>query len=251
MIGIYKITNLLNGKVYIGQSIHIERRWQEHCQSSATSEIAKAIQTDGKENFNFEVLEHFDIEDSDLLAEREDYYIDYYNCIVPRGYNVLQHSATNGSTSFVTINQQEFYEIVDAIKNTTQTFEEIAQQYNLNRRTISRINHGYTHQMPELTYPLRDTKTKPIKKQKYCVDCGKEIDIKATRCAICAAKASRVCERPSRDELKALIRVTSFTEIGRKYGVSDNSVRKWCDRYGLPRKVSDIKNISDEDWILI
>jgi predicted GIY-YIG superfamily endonuclease len=30
-IGIYKIENLVNGKVYIGQSVHIERRWQEHC----------------------------------------------------------------------------------------------------------------------------------------------------------------------------------------------------------------------------
>ena len=28
--GIYKITNLINNKVYIGQSIDIERRWQEH-----------------------------------------------------------------------------------------------------------------------------------------------------------------------------------------------------------------------------
>ena len=35
MIGIYKIENLINGKVYIGQSIHIERRWQEHCMDSA------------------------------------------------------------------------------------------------------------------------------------------------------------------------------------------------------------------------
>ena len=30
MIGIYKITNLINNKSYVGQSIHIERRWQEH-----------------------------------------------------------------------------------------------------------------------------------------------------------------------------------------------------------------------------
>ena len=30
MVGIYKITNKLNGKVYIGQSNDIERRWAEH-----------------------------------------------------------------------------------------------------------------------------------------------------------------------------------------------------------------------------
>ena len=249
MIGIYKITNLINGKAYVGQSNHIERRWQEHCQPSADSAIGKAIQEYGKENFKFEILESFEIEDSNQLAEREDYYIDFYDTIVPNGYNVLQHSATNGTTTFVTINQKEYYEIVDAIQNTTRTFDDIAAQYGLSRRTLTRINHGYTHQMPELIYPLRNTKLE--KRYKYCIDCGAEINLKATRCAICAAKCSRVCERPLREELKQLIRTTPFTKIGAQYGVSDNSVRKWCDSYGLPRKATEIKKISDEDWALI
>jgi group I intron endonuclease len=51
--GIYKIENLINHKCYIGQSIHIERRWQEHCQSSAKSCIANAIKKYGKTNFSF------------------------------------------------------------------------------------------------------------------------------------------------------------------------------------------------------
>lgn len=251
MIGIYKITNLLNGKAYVGQSIHIERRWQEHCQPSADSTIGKAIQEYGKDNFKFEILESFEIEDSNQLAEREDYYIDFYDTIVPNGYNVLQHSATNGTTTFVTINQKEYYEIVDAIQNTSRTFEDIAAQYGLNRRTINRINHGYTHRMPELTYPLRDTKTANMKQHKYCIDCGIEINLKATRCVTCAAKKTRVCERPSREELKQLIRTTPFTKIGEKYGVRDNSIRKWCDAYNLPRKATEIKKISDEDWALL
>jgi hypothetical protein len=32
------------------------------------------------------------------------------------------------------------------------------------------------------------------------------------------------------------------------YDVSDNAIRKWCDAYNLPRKKSEIKKISDEDW---
>ena len=56
-IGIYKIENLVNHKVYIGQSIHIEKRWQEHCRPSADSAIAKAIRKYGKENFSFQILE--------------------------------------------------------------------------------------------------------------------------------------------------------------------------------------------------
>ena len=39
-----------------------------------------------------------------------------------------------------------------------------------------------------------------------------------------------------------------FTQIGKEFGVSDNAIRKWCDKYGLPRRVSDIKKYSDKDW---
>lgn len=62
---------------------------------------------------------------------------------------------------------------------------------------------------------------------------------------------SRKVDRPTREELKQLIRTSSFTEIGRQYDVTDNSVRKWCKAYGLPYKVSDIRSIRDEDWNII
>lgn len=53
---------------------------------------------------------------------------------------------------------------------------------------------------------------------------------------------------PKRDVLKTKIRTMSFVQIGKEYGVTDNSVRKWCDAYGLPRNVSIIKTYSDEEW---
>ena len=34
MIGIYKIENLINGKIYIGQSIEIENRWKKHLRAN-------------------------------------------------------------------------------------------------------------------------------------------------------------------------------------------------------------------------
>ncbi len=52
----------------------------------------------------------------------------------------------------------------------------------------------------------------------------------------------------SREELKQLIRTTPFIKIGEQYGVTDNAIRKWCDKYKLPRKVSEIHNITDEEW---
>ena len=87
-------------------------------------------------------------------------------------------------------------------------------------------------------------------KESFCLDCGKVIYPGSIRCNQCEANA-RKANHISRDELKLLIRTTPFTQIGKKYGVSDNAIRKWCDNYNLPRKVSDIKKISDEDWEFI
>lgn len=56
---------------------------------------------------------------------------------------------------------------------------------------------------------------------------------------------------PSREQLKQDIRTMSFAAIGRKYNTSDNQIRRWCIKMNLPSRVSDIKLISDEDWINI
>ena len=47
--------------------------------------------------------------------------------------------------------------------------------------------------------------------------------------------------KPNRNELKDLIRTIPFTEIGKIYGVVDNSIRKWCKNFNLPSKKEDIK----------
>lgn len=74
MIGIYKITNLLNGNFYIGQSVNIERRFYEHKKTNRElrSNIKKAIKKYGIENFSFEVLEECNPEQ---LNEKEIFYI--------------------------------------------------------------------------------------------------------------------------------------------------------------------------------
>lgn len=244
MMGIYKITNQINGKSYIGQSVHIERRWQEHKLPSSNSRISLAIKKYGIENFTFEVLE--EIKDCSILTQRESYYIKLYNSIVPNGYNIVEEDELN-PTAFVFYNQEEFKDIVDKIQNTKLTFDEIAQQYNLNRRTITRINQGYVHHLENVEYPLRKTTT--VQPNSYCKDCGKLISKGCKRCSDCSRKASRAIERPSRNELKQLIRTTPFTTIGQLFKVSDNAIRKWCQGYNLPTKKSDIKKYSDAEWL--
>lgn len=58
-------------------------------------------------------------------------------------------------------------------------------------------------------------------------------------------------KKPSREVLKEQIRNTPFLQLGKMYEVSDNAVRKWCKSYNLPSRTTDIKNISDEEWVNI
>ena len=84
----------------------------------------------------------------------------------------------------------------------------------------------------------------------YCEDCGCEISSGATRCVACRNKMKSK-HIPNREELKQLIRTLPFTTIGKQFNVSDNAIRKWCDKHGLPRRSSDIKQYTEEEWKLL
>ena len=91
-----------------------------------------------------------------------------------------------------------------------------------------------------------------IKKEKKCSICNKIIKRSKTGlCVKCAQERKNNINKPNRDELKYLIRNFSFSKIGEQYGINGNSIRKWCDKYNLPRTKKDIKNISDDDWKLL
>ena len=80
--GIYKITRLKTGEVYIGKSTDVKKRWTEHCKTAygvgtiAHSILHTTIKKDGIENFTFELLEEVP---KDKLTEREKYWITFYD----------------------------------------------------------------------------------------------------------------------------------------------------------------------------
>lgn len=244
MIGIYKIENTLNHKVYIGQSVHIERRWKEHCRPSCNSVIAKAIKQDGKENFTFQVLKECDVEQ---LDELELFYIKKFNSIVPNGYNVTDY-IDGKPTLYIYYDQEILNNIVNDLKENKLTILEISEKYDLAESTIYRINSGETHFNQNLIYPIRAVNGNRTAIKHYCERCGAEITRTAKLCKQCYALSHRKVDRPIREELKELIRKYSFTKIGEIYSVSDNAVRKWCKGYDLPFKASEIKKLSEEEW---
>ena len=82
--GIYKITNLVNGKVYIGASKNIEKRWSSH-RRSVKSPIHSELEALGEENFKFEVLLECP---ETMLAQWERDMICLYDADDPeKGYN--------------------------------------------------------------------------------------------------------------------------------------------------------------------
>jgi len=86
MIGIYKITNNINGKYYIGKSKDIEKRWNEYKWKVHNIHLKNAIEKYGFENFNFEIIEICSTED---LNVKEKYYIDIFKARDHQiGYNI-------------------------------------------------------------------------------------------------------------------------------------------------------------------
>lgn len=266
MIGIYKIENLINHKCYIGQSVDISNRWRRHrdaYNNSALKEyqypIYRAMRKYGVENFSFEILEECLREE---LNEKEKFYVEKYNAFF-NGYNQTLGGDSSAYPDFMS--KEAVIGIISDLENTNMLQREIADKWQVNISTVNGINTGRTWHHNR-KYPIQDTfaymKRQGRKysgkrtKEWICCDCGKQISRGSTRCNNCEVKRRvrenrQISNRPNREELKILIRSIPFTEIGRRYGVTDNSIRKWCIAEGLPSRKKDINAYSDEEWYLV
>lgn len=94
MIGIYKVTSP-SGKIYIGQSKHIERRFKEYQKGYCKGQklLYRSLMKYGSNNHLYEVLEILDIFDKKELDNREIFFIDKYKSM---GFSLL--NLTKGGT---------------------------------------------------------------------------------------------------------------------------------------------------------
>jgi len=86
---------------------------------------------------------------------------------------------------------------------------------------------------------------KPKEIHNLC-NCGQEKKIKSKLCRKCNSQLTKIktrkAIRPPKEELLELIKTTPFTIIGKTYGVSDNTIRKWCKCYEIPFRKKDLKD---------
>ncbi len=94
---VYKITNTINNKQYIGITNDYKRRWSNHrCGNSKNSLVAKAIKKYGIEAFTFELLfSNLSLEDA---SKKEIELIKEYDTLAPKGYNIAK-GGFNGPTN--------------------------------------------------------------------------------------------------------------------------------------------------------
>ena len=133
---IYKITNKLNNKVYIGQTIQkpIERFYQ-HCAKKCDKYILnmvihKAIFKYGKDNFTFEIIEEVP---KQQLNEREEYWIKYYNSYTD-GYNSTK-GGQKGNKPFKNIDNKAIIEQYQQGKS----LRTIGKIFNIDKATVKSI----------------------------------------------------------------------------------------------------------------
>lgn len=96
---IYKISNTINNKLYIGMTrYNIEHRWKEHKSSYQykNTHLYSAMRKYGVDNFNIEIIEECPEED---LIIREAYWISYYDSY-KNGYNMTEGKGEGNGTSF-------------------------------------------------------------------------------------------------------------------------------------------------------
>lgn len=241
MIGVYRITNLVTGELYVGQSSNIKRRWINHRSryknpksGDYSSRLYNDMRVYGIENFEFSVIEECN---KDELLDREKFWVaqlDSYD----NGYN----NTAGGNSGIVNkLPKELLFEIIQKLKDTNDGNLDIAQMYGVSENMVSGINTGYYWHQDDIDYPIR----KHVTIEYVCPICGNKISRYAHMCIKCSIKTNsrfkKVKDKPSKEELSSLISVNGFEGTGRIYGVSGNAVKKWCKGYEMSTYINDYR----------
>lgn len=159
---IYKYTNLINGKIYIGQTKQTleQRDYKHQTQLNDNTYFHRAMKKYGRNNFSLELIE--DHIPFSQLNEKEKFYIDFFESFYTtgKGYNLTQGGQWGSGSQKITPSQAQ--DIKYLILNTKKSFQEIANKYHVTIYCISDINRGKSFFNESFTYPLRSAPQKSI-----------------------------------------------------------------------------------------
>ena len=160
MVGIYKFTNLLNGKCYIGKSQNLENRYKSHERNYQNSNLQdyntkfyRALRKYGFQNFKYEILEKYEKIEEEELNNKEKYYIKKYNAL-KEGYNIQE----GGKNTAVPrkLDEEQIIEIKKLLLEKEMSFKDISNKYSVSESLISMINAGETWTfIGNFNYPIR------------------------------------------------------------------------------------------------
>lgn len=155
---IYVITNKVNGKQYVGQSVHPKKRWWQHKHMAEIKgddyPIHLAISKYGEDNFSFDILEWTDDYDNREIQTIKD-----LNTISPNGYNIS--AGGNGNVMIGkehprnTLSDETVLDIIFDLQNTKLSDRDIAKKYKTTDKIVADVNHGYSHKVADVEYPIR------------------------------------------------------------------------------------------------
>lgn len=152
---VYKITNNINGKIYIGQTNNLKRRIQEHKHDKRKDTyLYRAIHKYGWENFSVEIL--YQGED---YNQEEKKWIAYYEAQNrDKGYNLVsggQDSSGEDNPGAV-LTQQQADRIIELLKDENDlSCEQIAEEAETSVKNVYNINSGVAWATDNIQYPIR------------------------------------------------------------------------------------------------
>lgn len=133
---IYKITNIINGKIYIGQTIRpVAYRFNRHINDAINNKLdthfARAIRKYGPDKWELQIIDNAETQDE--LNQKEQYWIRFYNS-VEEGYNETDAINKCGGNTYQSKTEEEMGVIKEKIRQTKIGYK------NPMARKIKRIN---------------------------------------------------------------------------------------------------------------
>lgn len=223
VIGIYKIENLANGKVYVGKSTHIKVRFKSHKyelknNKHYNSHLQKSWNKYGSKNFTFKILEECD---ESIIDEREKYYINHFNSCDPYyGYN-MQFGGNEGRHT-----KEAKMKISKALIGRSFSDE--------HKKNISLAKKGksvHTEESRKQISIRNSGENNYFYGKKHTEETKRILSIKKTK--LDSDKVEEVCEllrlkKHKRNEIAEMFDVCPelITKIGRKYGLISCNMTK-------------------------